>query len=218
MLLPLVLQERKEARFNDTESSRGVPVDDEIMLRLRNRSDEAALRLLFERYSKLVYSVGLRILHDPHDAEEIVQEVFLYLYEKSHLFDPAKGSAKSWIVQLAFHRALDRKSYSTIRRFYTGTTLDHVAETMSGGANVEEEVGAKLNVEQIRREFAELNERQRATIELFFFEGMEFREIAAKFKEPLGNVRHYYYRGLEKLRRNACIGGLRKTSYELRKQ
>jgi RNA polymerase sigma-70 factor (ECF subfamily) len=103
------------AKTEDPDSSRTPPrtqylTDEEAMRLLSEREDQEALHFLFQRYSKLVCSIGLRVLRDLSEAEEVVQEVFLYVYEKAELFDARKGSAKGWIVQLAFHRSLDRQS------------------------------------------------------------------------------------------------------------
>src|SRR5580704_5014716 len=81
--------------------------DEEIMARLQAR-ERGALDALFDRYSRLVFSIGNRVLRDHGEAEELVQEAFLYIYQRAALFDPSKGRALAWIVQAAFHRALNR--------------------------------------------------------------------------------------------------------------
>lgn len=89
------------------------PSDEEVMALLR-ASDSNALNLLFDRHSRLVLGIALRILHDHGEAEGIVQEAFFQVFQKANLFDPSKGTAKAWIVQIAFHRTLDRKSYQVL--------------------------------------------------------------------------------------------------------
>jgi DNA-directed RNA polymerase specialized sigma24 family protein len=84
--------------------------DDQAILRL-TKQDKNAFQLLFNRFSRLVFSIGLRVLHDQGESEELVQDVFLHLYQKANLFDPSKGRGKGWIVQIAYHRALDRRSF-----------------------------------------------------------------------------------------------------------
>jgi RNA polymerase sigma-70 factor, ECF subfamily len=76
------------------------PLDEELLLRIRG-GDDHALGLLFERYSRLVLAVGYRVLRDRTEAEELVQDAFLYVREKAGLFDPKKGKAKSWLMQVA---------------------------------------------------------------------------------------------------------------------
>jgi RNA polymerase sigma-70 factor, ECF subfamily len=185
-----------------------LPSDEELMARLAE-NDSAALDVLFGRYSRLVLGIALRILDDYGEAEDVVQEAFLYLYQKATLFDSAKGSARTWIIQVAFHRALDKRMYLGRRGFYLGTEIDCLDDTLLGETDLDREIGAKLDRAQLEKAFAELPEMQRRTLELFYFEGLELREIAEKLNEPLGNVRHHYYRGLERLRKSAFVRKLR---------
>jgi len=171
--------------------------------------DSNALEALFGRYSRLVMGIAFRILRDHSEAEEVVQEVFLYLYQKAALFDPAKGMAKAWIVQIAFSRALDRKAHLSRRGFYVGTEIESVTDTLMGNVDFEKEIGAKLDIEHLQGAFEDLTHMQRRTIELFYFEGMELREIGEKLHEPFANVRHHFYRGLERLRKSPSVLRLR---------
>jgi len=189
--------------LSDTDLS-----DEQAILRL-GKQDKNAFQLLFSRFSRLVFSIGLRVLHDQGESEDLVQDVFLHLYKKANLFDPGKGSGKGWIVQIAYHRAFDRRSFLLRRNFYAGTDLEAAGDTLSGDSDLEREVGAKLTFEQMRPAFAELSEKQRKTLELFFFEGLAFEDIAERLGEPLGNIRHHYYRGLDKLRKSTIIEKLR---------
>ena len=89
------------------------------MEQLRNGQADA-LAVLFDRHYKLVFSVALRILHDHGEAEDLMQEVFLEIYRKVESYDPEKGNAKTWILQYAYHRSLNRQKYLSIRNFYDG--------------------------------------------------------------------------------------------------
>jgi RNA polymerase sigma-70 factor, ECF subfamily len=178
--------------------------DEEAMARLQAQ-DSDALNLLFDRYAHLVLSIALRILHDYGEAEEIVQDVFLYVYRKSALFEPSRGSAKAWIVQIAFHRALDRKAHLSRRGFYLGTDIDPLHDTLLDHTDVEREIGAEMNRLHLERAFEELPEIQHRTLDMFYFQGLELREISERLNEPLGNVRHHFYRGLERLRKSAFV-------------
>jgi RNA polymerase sigma-70 factor (ECF subfamily) len=80
-----------------------------------------------------------------------------------------------------------------------------------GETDLDREIGAKLNRVQLERAFEQLPEMQRLTIELFYFEGMDLREISKKLNQPLGNSRHHFYRGLERLRKSAFVQRLRGT-------
>jgi RNA polymerase sigma-70 factor, ECF subfamily len=203
--LPLLAREASDGRHASHERQAS---DEELMERLRAQDSEA-LDHLFRRYGRLVMGIAFRTLRDHGEAEDTVQDTFLYIYRRAVLFDPQKGTAKAWIVQVAFHRSLDKKSYLARRGFYLGTEIDSTDDTLSGNTDLDREVGGRLNRAKLEEAFAELPQEQRRTLELFFFEGMDMREIAGKLSESVGNIRHYYYRGLERLRKTAFVRGLR---------
>ncbi len=165
--------------------------------------DRDALAVLFRRYARLVRSVGLRILRDDGEADDVVQEVFLYIHKKSALFDGAKGSARSWIIQIAYTQALLRKRHLKVRRFYSSLNIEEVdvadvgALAGSGYQQTPEGVFGRNGWKEIEEV---LTSDQRETVRLHFFEGYTLEEISMKLKQSHGNVRHHYYRSLEKLR------------------
>jgi RNA polymerase sigma-70 factor (ECF subfamily) len=184
------------------------PNDEELMAGLQAK-DATALDLLFGRYSRLVFGIALRVLNDRNEAEDVVQEVFFGLYQKAMLYDPAKGAAKGWVVQVAFSRARDRRAYLVRRGFYSGTDIESLDDTLVGQTDVEREVGVRLDFSQLRCAFEDLTALQRRTLELFYFEGLELKEISERLREPFGNVRHHFYRGLERLRKSPAVKRLR---------
>jgi RNA polymerase sigma-70 factor (ECF subfamily) len=188
------------------------PSDEDLMADLQVKDDKA-LGILFGRHSRLVLGIALRILNDRNEAEDVVQEVFFSLYQKASLYDPAKGGAKSWVVQVAFSRARDRKAYLLRRGFYSGTDIESLDNTLVGQTDIEHEVGVKLDFSQLRSAFDDLTALQRRTLELFYFEGLELREISERLREPFGNVRHHFYRGLERLRRSPAVIRLRDKNH-----
>jgi len=185
------------------------PTDEEVMVRIL-ANDSGALSFLFDRYSRLVLSIAARILRDHGEAEDVVQETFIYVYLKANLFDQTRGTVKAWIVRIALHRALDRKSYLGRRNFYSsGTEAESLCDTLISDTNLELELGAKLNRLQLEKAFEGLPIMQRRTLELFYFEGLELREITEELSESFGNVRHHFYRGLDRLRKSAFVQTLR---------
>lgn len=182
--------------------------DEGLLTALQDRNREA-LAEIFRRHARLVFSIGFRILRDPGEAEDVVQEVFLYLFQRAELFDARKGGAKAWIVQIAWHRSLDRREYLHRRNFYSGTDVSTLSDTLMEQENVEEDLASKLNRERLKEAFQNLSDRQRLTLELFFFEELDLHEIAARLDESLDNVRHHYYRGLQKLRKDAFVKKLK---------
>lgn len=178
------------------------------MARLQ-RQDGNGLEVLFHRYSRLTLVIARGVLRDAGEAEDVVQDSFFYVYKKARLFDPSKGSVKNWIMQIALHRALDRKAHLSRRGFYIGTDVGALEDILLGETDLDREIGAKLNRVQLEKAFLQLPEIQRLTLELFYFEGLELREISQKLNQPLGNTRHHYYRGLERLRKSAFVQCLR---------
>jgi RNA polymerase sigma-70 factor (ECF subfamily) len=180
-----------------------IELSDESLLRQIGIGDRDALATLFERYARLTRSVAVRILRDAAEAEDLVQDLFLYIQRKCGIFDSSKSTARSWIVQMAYHRALDRRRYLKSREFYAQpffqsnsvqsvgkptTESDYSAETVFGRNGLEKIVDA-LSVDQ------------RETLRLHFFEGYSLAEVSEKLAQPLGNIRHHYYRALDKLRK-----------------
>lgn len=189
----------------------GDELSDEMLISLLRSQDADALDVLFSRHSRLVYSIALRILRDSGEAEEVVQDCFLYVYRKALSFEPSRGSVKVWIIQMAYSRARDRKAHLTRRGFYLRTDIesDILEGTLVGNADVEREIGAKVDFDRLQCAFEDLTEMQYETLKLFYFDGLELREISERLHEPLGNIRHHFYRGLERLRSSAVVRGLR---------
>jgi RNA polymerase sigma-70 factor, ECF subfamily len=183
--------------------------DDETLMASLKAGDKAALVEMFRRYSRLVLSIAIRILRDATEAEEIVQEVFLFLHQRASEFDRNKGDAKGWVVQLAYHRSLDRQRSLRRSEIYFGTDGHAVADTLAGASDLERQVAMRQSGELLKEAFENLSERQRRTLELFFFEDLDYEEIADRIGESQDNVRHYYYRGLQKLRKDAQVKRLR---------
>src|ERR1700751_3019772 len=101
---------------------------DEALLNKVPPGDRDALALLFRRYARPVWIVGQRILRDKAEAEDLVQEVFLYIHRKSALFDSSKGTASSWIVQVAYTQALLRRRRLKSQGFYLSGIGDKPVE------------------------------------------------------------------------------------------
>jgi RNA polymerase sigma-70 factor (ECF subfamily) len=175
------------------------PDDETLLKEIRNGSKDA-LGALFRRHRGAVLGVAWRILRDASEAEDLCQEVFLFLFERAKLFDPEKGSGSSWIIQIAYHRAMNRRKYLAFRQHYDAQELNEELIEGSKRPSLIEGIDAERLLSRLREQ---LSPEQRQTLELHFFEGYTLREIAAKLEDSYGNVRHHYYRGLERLR--ACV-------------
>ena len=164
--------------------------------------DTALYELLMRRYNQRLYRIARAILHDDAEAEDVMQDVFLEIFNKAAQFDPAKGSPKTWILQYAYHRSLSRRQYLALRNFYDRHQISEHEVSESNSVDVS---WRGLTFQEWRRVIeqglATLSEKQRKTLELACFHGLLLSEIAERTKESLPNVRHHYYRGLEGLRK-----------------
>ena len=182
-----------------------IEIPDEVLMARVGDGEKEALACLFHRYARLVRAVGYKILRDDSEADDLVQDVFLFIHQKSAVFDSFKSSARSWIVQMAYHRAIDRRRYLDSRHFYSQVDLEDVGNELSApGARSEryensiEEVLGRVG---LRKVFGVLSEIQRQTLGLHLLDGYTFEEIAVRLDQSRGNVKHHYFRGLEKLRK-----------------
>jgi RNA polymerase sigma-70 factor (ECF subfamily) len=214
LVFPIVWRSAKARLVAATHPAEVSSPSDEELMAWMQAKDSKGLDLLYTRYSRLVFGIAFRILNDKSEAEEVVQEVFFGVYRKAPLFDPAKGSAKGWLVQNAFSRARDRRAHLLRRGFYSGTDIESLDDTLPGRDDVEREVGVRLDFSHLLSAFEDLTQMQRRTLELFYFQGMELREISQRLGEPIGNVRHHFYRGLERLRKSPAVKRLRETHNE----
>jgi RNA polymerase sigma-70 factor (ECF subfamily) len=189
-----------------SETAAPLQTADEILLSQVCEGSREALALLFRRYARIVRGVAYRVLRDPSEADDLVQDIFLLVHRLCRTFDASKGSARFWILQMTYRRALSRRRYLSSRHFYSQLDLDDVGNELGTrpGApeSTEDSIHQALdNHEALRCGFDQLSESQRQTLQLFFFEGYTFEEIASRLGQSTGNVRHYYYRALERLRK-----------------
>ena len=187
------------------ETSARAEFSDESLLTSISGGDRDSLALLFRRYAHLVRNVGQRVLRDKTEADDLVQEVFLYIHRKSSLFDSSKGSASSWIVQVAYTQALSRRRRLKAQGFYVSRITDKADESSRAndrGANYDNSVEGLFGRNGWKEIVEDLTQDQRETFRLHFFEGYTFTEIAEKLGQSYANVRNHHYRGLEKLRRH----------------
>lgn len=187
------------SKSEQTSSARVDEVSDENLLKEVGRESREALTALFGRHRGAVLNIAGRILKDASEAEDLCQEVFVYLFQKARLFDPGKSSASSWIIQIAYHRAMNRRQYLAHRQHYNAQELDEQQIGVGRQPLLIDELTARSLLSRLREQ---LSEEQRETLELHFFQGYSLREIAEKTSQKLGNVRHHFYRGLERLRSN----------------
>ena len=194
---------RKLESLASAETTTAVEASDEALLYRISSGDRKALELLFQRFARPVRSIGRRILRDDSEADDLVQDLFLFIQRRSSVFDSSKSSAGSWIVQMAYQRAIERRRRLATRHFYKREDLQSSASQVVGIPTTEHDYSpeAVFGRNGLDKLLGALSEDQRETLRLFFFEGYTLAEISAKIGQPLGNVRNHYYRGLDKLRK-----------------
>jgi len=176
------------------------PSDAALMARVLHR-DSRALELLYDRYSRLVYSLVLRIAQQPASAEEIVQDVFLQIWRNAKRYQAARGPLGPWLFTVARNRALDflRLKREKQRRREDPEDFSILPAAVAS-PDPEGALDQARRGEQVRAQMGSLPEAQRRAIELAFFEGMTHSEISAAMGEPLGTVKSWIRGGLLRLR------------------
>jgi RNA polymerase sigma-70 factor (ECF subfamily) len=188
------------------------PVPDETLMAQICVGNKEALADLFRRYARIVRGVAYRVLRDTSEADDLIQDLFLLVHRDCKNFDSSKGSARFWILQMAYRRAISRRRYLTSRHFYTQLDLEDAANQLADprtkAGQLEDSMDTRLGNGSLHKVFETLSENQRQTLRLFFIEGYTLDEIAAKLGQSRGNVKHHYFRGLEKLRKELLGGKL----------
>lgn len=160
---------------------------------------------LFRRYARTLYSIGRRILRDIAEAEDLVQEVFVYVHRKHGLYDSSRGTARSWIFQIAYTQAFLRRRQLKSHGFYALAITDVRGKTeiqTHAGTEYDRSVEGLFGRTGWKQVVEDLTVDHRETFRLHFFEGCTFAEIAEKLGQSFANVRNHHYRGLEKLRKH----------------
>jgi RNA polymerase sigma-70 factor (ECF subfamily) len=205
--LRLVAAVTTESRFplNEAQVQTSEPsvLSDEALLSLTAAGDDNALTVLFRRYSHLVRIVSLRILRDEAEADDLVQDLFLFVHNHAAIYDSSKSTPRSWLVQMTYRRAISRRRYLTARGHYKNAELDCCVPGFAGAASpsFDSSIEALFGREGLKKVMRELTAEQHETLRLHFYEGYTLAEIGKKLGQSVGNVRHHYYRGLEKLRK-----------------
>jgi RNA polymerase sigma-70 factor, ECF subfamily len=155
---------------------------DAYLLARVEHGDEPAMAALYDRYSKIVYSVALRVLRDPAAAEDVLQEIFMQVWRKPEGFSATRGSLGGWLAVVARNRSID---YLRRRR-----PMEAVEDAMlASPCNLGDESERNLMTEKARVLMQELPREQRKTLEMAFFDGLTHAEIAEMTGDPLGTVK-----------------------------
>jgi RNA polymerase sigma-70 factor, ECF subfamily len=178
------------------------PVDvslDATLARRLLQKDVEAFEQLYERHSRIVYALVLRILQQGSTAEEVVQDVFLQVWRNARHYDEQRGPFIPWLMTLARNRALDRLRLKSERQRRQEAQTEESPPLLEV-PQFEKDLDEKRRAERVRALMASLHPQQKKAIELAFFEGLSHSEIAASLKEPLGTVKSWIRNGLLRLK------------------
>ena len=188
------------AARSEQEPAERADADLDTLLTHVAKGDQAAFEALYDQLGASVYGLIRKVLRNPSQAEEVAQEVLLEVWRAASRFDPARGSAATWVLTIAHRRAIDRvraEEAAAAREQRTAevpAAIDEVAET----------VEASMDAERLRRCLAGLTELQRESITLAYYGGYSYAQVAALLDTALGTIKTRIRDGLTRLR--ACLG------------
>jgi RNA polymerase sigma-70 factor (ECF subfamily) len=168
------------------------------------RGDADALAELYDRHGSRIYSLALRMLRNPQDSEEVVQEVFAQAWRSASRYDAARAPVTAWLLMMARSRALDRLRRRPSAPHAPEEALGAVADPEAGP---DTKAATSADVGRLRAALDALPFLQRTAIELAFFEGLSHTEVAERLEQPLGTVKTRIRLGLLKLREALGGGG-----------
>jgi RNA polymerase sigma-70 factor (ECF subfamily) len=190
------------------------PTDEQLMAQVQARN-EASLATLYQRHTAILRTVIARVVHNDADVDDLLQEVFLELWNRAQTYDETKGKVLGWLITLARRRAIDRvRRRQAYARAEERLRLQTEADPQTSHHHVEEDANASDRAVILQRMFATLPEAQREALRLAYYEGLSQREIAAKTGVPLGTIKTRLELGVRKIRTAlVALGGAEEWSF-----
>lgn len=173
---------------------------DEMLLQLVNGKDLWAYEILYARHAQSLYSLLIRIVREPTTAEELLQETFWQIWQKSEQYSE-KGSVAAWLHRIARNKGLDQLRSTKARPSTTNDLRTVEQSTAYAYASAEQAVEQRLKQQHVVQALESIPSEQRVCLELAYFEGMSQREIAEHTSTPLGTIKTRMRIGLEKVGR-----------------
>src|SRR5260221_8464967 len=185
------------------------------MARIQTR-DEASLSAMYQRHTPILRTVISRVVHNESDVDDLIQEVFLEMWNRAQSYDEAKGKVLGWLVTLARRRAIDRvRRRQAYARAEERLRLETEHEPQAARCHaVEDDVNAADRSEVFRKLLAALPEAQREALQMAYYKGLSQREIAAKTGIPLGTIKTRLELAVRKVRAAILsLGGAEEWSF-----
>lgn len=171
--------------------------EDELLTRVA-RGDRAAFDALYDQLAPNVFGLVKKVVRDPAQSEEVMQEVMVEVWRTAARFDPDKGTARSWLLMMAHRRAVDRVRSEQSHRDRT-EKVGHRDQKRSFD-EVSEEVETRFEHQQVREALDHLTDLQREAVELAYYKGLTYREVSELLDTPLGTIKTRMRDGLIRLR------------------
>jgi len=172
-------------------------LEDAALLARVGTGDEAALEVLYQRYGGACFALARRILDDAQLAEDVVQQVFLMLWQ-GHSYDPARGAVSTWLLSVTHHKAVDALRREARRR--TVSSVEALAELAATSPPPDDEAWRLLRAERTRAALRSLSAEHREVLLLAYYGGYTQREIAGMTGLPLGTVKSRTLAAMNRLR------------------
>ncbi|MEM9299078.1 MAG: sigma-70 family RNA polymerase sigma factor [Bacteroidota bacterium] len=175
--------------------------DAEIIARITS-GDSEAIAFLYDRYSTPLYSIAYKIVRHPEETEEIIQDVYLTIWNKSATIDFTKSKLFTWMVRVTRNKCIDRlRQKQRLQKFKASDDVNAQIEELIDSRNTAiHHTYQKEKAEEVVQAVKQLNEKERHTIELAFFKGLSHRQISEREQESLGTIKSRIRYALQKLR------------------
>jgi RNA polymerase sigma-70 factor (ECF subfamily) len=190
---------------NEPHSATSANDDAQLISRVA-KGDRSAFASLYDSYSTPLYSLAVKMLANETEAQDLLQEVFLSVWNKAGTFRADRGSAFSWIVTQLRNRAIDRLRSRRRRGELLAENAPDLEPSGSSSPSSAQNAESNERARDVRSALDQLTEDQRQVLRLAYFEGLTQAEIAEKLEEPLGTIKARAYRGMARLR--TILGGL----------
>jgi len=171
-------------------------LDQELIEQVK-KGDKTAFKQIYSRFSQVTYNLALRILKDKEDAEEVVQEIFLQVWNKAYSYDRGRGAVSTWVINIARSRSIDKLRTVGYRNKNVEIDEEKVNSNVDLSRTMEDRDESK---QVIRQALDSLPEKQRAAIELVYFGGLTHIEAAEELNEPVGTIKTRIRLGVMKLK------------------
>jgi RNA polymerase sigma-70 factor, ECF subfamily len=197
--------QKGDAENNQPSHSISLPFDqlsDEVLLSAVARGAVWAMEILYERYSRILYSLAYRMVADHQVAEDLLQDAFLAVWRRATSYSPQVGAARSWIVSIMHHRTIDYLRSVRRRSVLKEATWEEVErDEHTAFPDAWDEAWQNIQSAKVREALMKLPTEQRMVIELAYFQGWTHSEIAEGCQIPLGTVKARMRLGLTRLKR-----------------